>query len=117
MSDAIIWFRYPSQILDNIKGNRSSQWENRMHCRHCTTGLRETQDHLEECAFFRKYRDTLDLMRGYHRLILWRRVTCVLNDLKLANKDMFDHTIDVIKPDHIIDATRSQGAGARFIGL
>ena len=37
LSGARIWFRYQSQILDNIKGNKSSQWENRMHCRHCTT--------------------------------------------------------------------------------
>ena len=28
LSDARIWFRYRSQILENIKGNRSSQWEN-----------------------------------------------------------------------------------------
>ena len=79
-----------------------------MHCRHCTTGLRETQDHLEECTFFRKYRDTLDLTKGEHKLIFWRRVTRVLKDLKIANKDMFDHTIDVIKPDQINDATRSE---------
>ena len=85
LSDARIWFRYWSQILDNIKGNRSSQWENRMHCRYCTTGHRETQDHLEECTFFRKYRDTLDLTKGDHKLIFWRRVTCVLKDLKIAS--------------------------------
>ena len=76
--DARLWFRYRSQILDNIKGNRSSQWEHRMHCRHCTTDLRETQDHLEECTFFRKYRNTLDLTRGDHKLIFWRRITRVL---------------------------------------
>ena len=121
LSDARIWFRYRSQILDNIKGNRSSQWENRMHCRHCTTGLRETQDHLEECTFFRKYRDTLDLTRGDHKLIFWRRITCVLKDLKLANKDMFDHTIDVIKPDLINGqhearpAPASRGANHQFL--
>ena len=89
--DARLWFRYRCQILDNIKGNRSSQWENRMHCRHCTTGLRETQDHLEVCTFFRKYRETLDMTRGDHKLIFWRRVTRVLMDLKIANKDIFDH--------------------------
>ena len=108
LSDARIWFRYRSKILDNIKGNRSSQWENRMHCRHCTSGLRETQNHIEECTFFRKYRDTLDMTKGEHKLIFWRRVTRVLKDLKNANKDMFDHTIDVIKPDQINDATRSE---------
>ena len=108
LSDARIWFRNRSQILDNIKGNRSSQWENRMHCRHCTTGLRETQDHLEECTFFRKYRDTLDLTKGEHKLIFWRRVTLVLKDLKIAIKDVFDHTVDVIKHDQINDVKQSE---------
>ena len=106
LSDARIWFRYRSQILENIKGNRSSNWVDRMHCRHCTTGLRETQKHIEECTFFRKYRETLDLTKGEHKLIFWRRVTRVLKDLKIANKDMFDHTIGVINP--INDATRSE---------
>ena len=32
LSDARLWFRYRSQILDNIKGNGSSQWGKRMHC-------------------------------------------------------------------------------------
>ena len=88
LSDARIWFRYRSQILENIKGNRSSNWVDRMHCRHCTTGLRETQKHIEECTFFRKYRETLDLTKGEHKLIFWRRVTRVLKDLKIANKDI-----------------------------
>ena len=30
LSDARIWFRYRSQILKNNKGNRSSQWEERL---------------------------------------------------------------------------------------
>ena len=84
-----------------------------MQCRHCTTGLRETQDHLEECTFFRKYRDTLDLTKGEHKLIFWRNVTHVLKDLKTANKDMFDRTIDVIKPDQINDATRSDNCSSK----
>ena len=50
----------------------------------------------------------MDLTRADHKLIFWRRVTHVLKDLKLTNKDMFDHTIDVIKLDHINDATRSE---------
>ena len=29
-------------------------------------------------------------------------------NLKIANKDMFDHNFDVIKPDNIDDATRSE---------
>ena len=108
LADARLWFRYRCQILDNIKGNRSSQWENRMHCRHCTTGLRETQDHLEVCTFFKKYRETLDMTRRDQKLIFWRRITRVLMDLKITNKDMFDHNFGVIKPDNINDATRSE---------
>ena len=79
-----------------------------MHCRHCTTGERETQDHLEVCTFFRKYRETLDLTKGEHKLIFWRRVICVLKDLKSTNKDMFDHNFGVIESDNINDATRSK---------
>ena len=48
LADARLWFRYRCKILDNIKGNRSSQWEDRMHCRHCTTGENESQEHLEK---------------------------------------------------------------------
>ena len=75
LSDARIWFRYRSQILENIKGNRSSNWVDRMHCRHCTTGLCETQQHIEVCTFFRQYRETLDLTKGGEKLIFLRRVT------------------------------------------
>ena len=45
LADARLWFRYRCQIIDNIKGNRSSQWRNDMACRHCTSGGNETQDH------------------------------------------------------------------------
>ena len=51
LADARLWFRYRCQIIENIKGNRSSQWENRMHCRHCTSGENETQEHIEICTF------------------------------------------------------------------
>ena len=98
LANARIWFRYRSQIIDNIKGNRSSNWTGRMQCRHCTTGARETQQHIEECTFFRKYRETLDLSKGGEKSIFWRKVICALKDLKLANKDMFDHTIGAIDP-------------------
>ena len=33
-------------------------------------------------------------------------------DLKLANKDMFDHTFDVIKPDNIITQHEARPAPA-----
>ena len=52
IANARIWFRYRAKIIDNIKGNRSSLWTGRMQCRHCTTGESETQEHIEECAFF-----------------------------------------------------------------
>ena len=91
LSDAIIWFRYRSQILDNIKGNRSSNWTGRMHCRHCTTGLRETQQHIEECTFFRKYRETLDLTKGGEKLIFWMKEICALKDLKAQIRHFWPH--------------------------
>ena len=50
LADARLWFRYRCQIIDNIKGNRSSQWRNDMECRHCTSGEHETQDHLKDAA-------------------------------------------------------------------
>ena len=77
-----------------------------MHCRHCTTGARETQQHIEECTFFRKYRETLDLSKGGEKLIFWRKVISALKYLKLANKELFDHTIGAI--DTVNDATRSE---------
>ena len=104
LADARIWFRYRSQIIDNIKGNRSSNWTGRMQCRHCTTGARETQQ--KECTFFRKYRETLDLSKGGEKLIFWRKVIRALKDLKLANKELFDHAIGAIDP--VNDATRSE---------
>ena len=48
------------------------------------------------------------MTKGEHKLIFWRRVTRILKYLKNANKDMFDHTIDVIIPDQINDATQSE---------
>ena len=71
-------FRYRCQIIENIKGNRSSQWRNNMECKHCTTGDNETQDHLEKCTFFSKHRDGLDLTTRMHKLILWRSITQTL---------------------------------------
>ena len=47
------------------------------------------------------------MTRGDHKLFLGG-TTRVLMDLKLANKDMFDHTFDVIKPDNINDTTQSE---------
>ena len=79
-----------------------------MHCRHCTTGERETQDHLEVCTFFKQYRETLDLTIREQKLIFWRRITRVLKDLKITNKDMFNHSFGVIESDNINDATRSE---------
>ena len=99
LADARLWFIYRCQILDDIKGNRSSQWENRMHCRHCITGENETQEHLEKCTFFRKYRESLDLTIREHQLKFWRRVTHILKDTKIANKDMIDNNTSVIVPE------------------
>ena len=48
IANARIWFRYRAKIIDDIKGNRSSLWTGRMHCRHCTTGESVKQEHIEE---------------------------------------------------------------------
>ena len=74
LANARIWFRYRSQIIDNIKGNRSSNWTGRMQCRHCTTGARETQQHIEECTFFRKYSETFHLSKGGEQFIFCGKV-------------------------------------------
>ena len=109
LADARLWFRYRCQIMDNIKGNRSSQWENRMHCRHCITGENETQEHLEKCTFFRKYRESLDLTIREHKLIFWRRVTRILKDRKNDTKDTTDKDTGVIIPEHENNDTNWSG--------
>ena len=106
LANARIWFRYRSQIIDNIKGNRSSLWTGRMQCRHCTTGENETQQHIEECTFFNTYKGTLDLSKGGDKLIFWRKVISALKLLKLANKELFDHKSSAI--DTVNDAPRSE---------
>ena len=100
LADARLWFRYRCQIIENIKGNRLSQWENRMDCRHCTSGENETQEHLEKCTFFSKYRECLDLTIREHKLIFWRRVTHTLKDIKDNNKDSTDDNTSVIIQEH-----------------
>ena len=49
------------------------------------------------------------LTKGVEKLIFWRRVTRVLKDLKIANKDMFDHTIDVHASPVSDGETRTRG--------
>ena len=71
LADARLWFRYRCQIIENIKGNRSSQWRNKMGRRHCTSGEYETQDHLEKWTFSNKYREGLDLAIRDHKLMFW----------------------------------------------
>ena len=69
LANARIWFRYRAQILDNIKGNRSSLW----------TGENETQQHIKECTFFDTYKGTLDLSKGGDKQMFWRKVITALN--------------------------------------
>ena len=77
-----------------------------MGCRHCTSGENETQDHLETCTFFSKYRDGLDLTIIEHKLIFWRRVTRTIKDLKNSNKDSVDNNTRVIIPEQgYVDTT------------
>ena len=63
LADARLWFRYRCQIIDNIKGNRSSQWKHNMACRLCTRGENETQEHVDvdRCSYSITKREGLDL--------------------------------------------------------
>ena len=63
-ANARIWFRYRSQIISDIKGNQSTQWTGRMHCRHCNTGSDERQEHIEKCTGFTKEGEKLKLDDG-----------------------------------------------------
>ena len=53
LADARLWFRHRCQIIDNIKGNRSSQWKHDMACRLCTSGENKTQENLERSSFMK----------------------------------------------------------------
>ena len=109
LADARLWFRYRCQIIDNIKGNRSSQWRNDMECRHCTSGEHETQDHLERCSFFKTKREGLDLTIRMHKLIFWRRVTQTLKDIHVNNKDIVNNNTHIIIPQ--------QGEIGKYMGI
>ena len=76
-----------------------------MQCRNCTTGARETQQHIEECTYFRKYRKTFHLSKGGEQFIFCGKVIIEV-DLKLANQELFDHNICAI--DTVNDATQSE---------
>ena len=51
LTNARLWFRYRCQIIDHIKGNKSSMYRNNMACRLCTSVEDKTQEHLERCNF------------------------------------------------------------------
>ena len=77
-----------------------------MGCRHCTSGGNETQDYLETCTFFSKYREVLDLTIRMHTVIFWRQVTRTLKDLKNNNKYSVDNNTRVIIPEQgYVDTT------------
>ena len=42
LTNARLWFRYQCKIIDHIKGNKSSVYNNNMACRLCTSGENET---------------------------------------------------------------------------
>ena len=88
LADGILWFRYRCQIIDHIKGNKSSQWKHDMACRLCTSWENETQDHLERCSFRKVMREDLDLTIRKEKIVLWRRITGTLKDLYVNDKDI-----------------------------
>ena len=78
LADSRLFFRYRYQIIDNIKGNRSSKWKHDMACRLCTSGENETQEHLKRCSYMKT---GLDLTIRKQKIIFWRRVTRTLKDI------------------------------------
>ena len=113
LSNARLWFRFRCQIIENIKGNRSSQWRDNIECRHCTTGEHESPDHLERCIFFRKHREGLTLTIRMHKLIFWRLVTRTLKDIKYNNKDSVDNNTSIIIPEHGYKDTTTGNRGSQ----
>ena len=88
LADASLWFRYRCQIIDNIKGNKSSHRKDDMACRLCTSGENETQVHLERFSFTKPKREDLDLTIRKEKIVFWRRITRTLKDLYVNNKDI-----------------------------
>ena len=84
LADARLWFRYRCQIIDNIKGNKSSICKLDMACRLCTSGGNKTQDHLES-SFTKVMRENLDLTVRKDKIVLWRRITRTSKDIYLNN--------------------------------
>ena len=62
-----------------------------MACRLCTSGGKETQDHLERCSFTKVMREDLDLTIRDEKIILWRRITRTLKDLYVNDKDILNN--------------------------
>ena len=99
LADSRLFFRYRYQIIDNIKGNRSSKWKHDMACRLCTSGENETQDHLERCSFTKEMRENLDLTIREDKRVLWRRITRTLKDIYVNNKDIVINDTQNILPN------------------
>ena len=78
---------YRCQMIDHIKGNKSSIWKHNMACRLCTSGEDETQDHLESCSFTKEMRGNLNLTLREDKIVVWKRITRALKDIYVHNKD------------------------------
>ena len=88
LADARLWFRYRCQIIDNIKGNKSSIWKHDMACRLCTSGENKTQDYFERCSSTKDMRKNLDLTVRKEKIVIWMRITRTLKDIYVNNKDI-----------------------------
>ena len=58
---------------------------------------------------FHKYRESLDLTIREHKLIFWRRITHILKDLKITNKDMINNNTSVIETENDVNDTTWSG--------
>ena len=88
---------YRCQILDHIKGNKSSMYRNNMACRLCTSGEDVTPKHLERINFTKGMRENLDLNIMEDKIMLWRRITRALKDIYDPKKDVVNENT----PNHV----------------
>ena len=56
-----------------------------MQCILCTTGINETQEHLEKCDFTKKIRKNLDIGKRDDKIVLWRKIMRAVKEIYEPN--------------------------------
>ena len=87
LTNARLWLRYRCQIINRIKGNKSSMYRNNMACRLCKSGKNGTQEHLERCNFSKDMKN-LDLNMREDKIVLLRNITRALKDIYVVNTNI-----------------------------